>query len=270
MPVSSGMSPSSPFVALMFGDLVGLPGLGAFLSALPALRLEHQPDLIVVNAENASPDGLGLLESQLLELWAAGVDVITTGNHVWEKQELSLHLDTEPRLLRPDNYPRILPGRGWTHVTSRTGDAVAVLNLQGRSRLATTDDPFSRAKELVESVSQTAKLILVDFHCEAGDEKESFGFWLDGLVTAVVGTHTHVATADERLLPGGTAYISDLGMCGPDASVIGGDPAISVERALTLVPLRSEILQNQGTARGVVIRADRATGKALSIVRFER
>jgi metallophosphoesterase (TIGR00282 family) len=269
MPVNAGNG-DRPFVALMFGDLVGTPGFRAFLSALPALVEEHGADFVVVNAENASPDGLGLLPQQVTQLFTAGVDVITTGNHIWEKKDILPLLDSEARLLRPDNYPSGLPGTGIAVATARSGEKVAVLNLQGRTRLATIDDPFFRVKELVARAKLETSLILVDFHAEAPDEKEAFGFWLDGLVTAVVGTHTHVATADERLLPGGTAYVSDMGMCGPEGSVIGGDPAISVERSLTLVPLRSEILEAPGKVRGVVIRADRKTGLALSLVRLER
>ncbi|MEI8093563.1 MAG: TIGR00282 family metallophosphoesterase [Spirochaetales bacterium] len=269
MPVSSGTD-DRPFVALMFGDLVGSPGFGAFLSALPALVAEHGADFVVVNAENAASDGLGLLPGQVSDLLGAGVDVITTGNHIWEKKEILPLLASEARLLRPDNYPSGLPGTGLAVVTARSGDRVAVVNLQGRTRLAIIDDPFPRAKELVARAKAEAALIFVDFHAEAPDEKEAFGFWLDGLVTAVVGTHTHVATADERLLPAGTAYLSDLGMCGPEGSVIGGDPQISLERSLTLVPLRSEILEAPGRVRGVVIRADRNTGLARSIVRLER
>ncbi len=255
-------------VALMFGDLVGTPGFRAFFSALPGLIDRYHPDIVVVNAENAAPDGLGLLPEQVAQLLAAGVDVITTGNHVWEKKEIWPVLDHEDRLLRPDNYPARLPGKGFCLV-EKGGLTVAVLNLQGRSRMTPLDDPFTRADELVDRARALTNLVLVDFHAESPDEKEAFGHWLDGRATAVVGTHTHVATADERLLPGGLAYLSDLGMCGPEGSVIGGDPAISVERSLSLVPLRSEILDAPARVRGVVIRADYSTGKAVSIARFE-
>ncbi len=246
---------------------MGTPGFRAFLSALPALVAQYTPDLVVVNAENAAPDGLGVLPDQVTALFQAGVDVITTGNHVWEKRDLWPILALEDRLLRPDNYPGKLPGKGFCVVDKR-GVRVAVLNLQGRSRMTPLDDPFARALELLERV-RPAALVLVDFHAEAPDEKEAFGAWLDGKATAVVGTHTHVATADERILPGGLAYLSDLGMCGPEGSVIGGDPAISVERAMTLVPLRSEILEAPARVRGVVLEADVTTGKALRITRFD-
>lgn len=250
---------------MFLGDLVGLPGFEAALAALPGLIEAHRPDLVVVNAENAAPDGLGLLPEQFHSLKAAGVHVVTTGNHVWEKVDIMPLLASEDTLLRPDNYPR-QPGKGWCVVETPAGPA-AVLNLQGRHRMAITDDPFTRARELVDRLAPRAPFIFVDFHAEAPDEKEAFGFWLDGLVTAVVGTHTHVATADERLLPKGTAYQSDLGMCGPRDSVIGSDPDISVRRSLTALPLRPVILDAPAVVRGALVTAE--NGRALSIVRVE-
>jgi len=256
------------FRALFLGDLVGRPGYGAFLSALPLLKQQYSPDLLVVNAENAAPDGLGLLPDQFAELEAAGVDVVTTGNHVWEKKELYPTLASEDSLLRPDNYSSALPGKGWC-VVEKHGWKAVVLNLQGRQRMAMIDDPFQRATALLEKLAPLTPLVFCDFHAEAPDEKEAFGYWLDGRVTAVVGTHTHVATADERVLPQGTAFQSDLGMCGPEGSVIGGDPEVSVQRALTMLPLRSTILDAPAKVRGALITADRVTGRALSIVRIE-
>lgn len=256
------------FRALFLGDLVGLPGYGACLSRLPLLIQTYQPHLVVVNAENAADDGLGVLPEQVSALFGLGVHVITTGNHVWEKKEIFSSLVSEDRLLRPDNYPVSLPGKGWC-VVEGDGWKAAVANLQGRSRMAMTDDPFLRARDLAQRLRAVTPLIFVDFHAEAPDEKEAFGFWLDGQVTAVVGTHTHVATADERVLPQGTAYQSDLGMCGPEGSVIGGDPVVSVERSLTMLPLRSTILDAPGVVRGALITADPTTGLARSIVRLE-
>jgi metallophosphoesterase (TIGR00282 family) len=244
------------------------------LSVLPGLIADHRPDLVVVNGENAAEDGLGLLPDQFHALVAAGAHVVTTGNHVWEKREIWPTLAAEDRLLRPDNYPGALPGKGWC-VVEGDGWRALVANLQGRSRMVSIDDPFLRAKELLARIGAeglapgSRPLAFFDFHAEAPDEKEAFGFWLDGLATAVVGTHTHVATADERLLPQGTAYQSDLGMCGPAGSVIGGDPDVSVQRSLTMLPLRSTILDAPAVVRGALVTADRATGRATSIVRIE-
>jgi metallophosphoesterase (TIGR00282 family) len=257
------------FKALFLGDLVGLPGYRAVLSLLPRLKEEFCPDLVVVNGENAAEDGLGLLPEQYAALRQAGADVVTTGNHVWEKKELYPLLDSEERLLRPGNYPRVLPGHGHCVVVG-DGWTALVGNLQGRSRMASIDDPFTLAQTWLDGRPDACVLSFFDFHAEAPDEKEAFGYWLDGKATAVVGTHTHVATADERVLPRGTAFQSDLGMCGPLGSVIGGDPDISVERALTMLPLRSVILDGPAAVRGALVTADRLTGRALSIVRLER
>lgn len=247
---------------------MGLPGYRAVLSGLPGLLKTYQPHLVVVNGENAAEDGLGLLPEQFAALRAAGADVVTTGNHVWEKKEIRAALAAEDRLLRPDNYPASLPGKGWCLV-EKGGWKAAVFNLQGRSRMASIDDPFLRAQELAARFRLETPLLFFDFHAEAPDEKEAFGFWLDGRASAVVGTHTHVATADERVLPLGTAFQSDLGMCGPAGSIIGGDPAISVERALTMLPLRSAILDAPAVIRGALVTVDTESGRARSILRFE-
>jgi metallophosphoesterase (TIGR00282 family) len=221
-----------------------------------------------VNAENAAEDGLGLYAEQFFALVEAGAQVVTTGNHVWEKKEIGSVLAAEDRLLRPDNYPSPLPGKGWCLVEGE-GWKAAVINLQGRSRMAAIDDPFIRARDLFARLAAETSLIFFDFHAEASDEKEAFGFWMDGKATAVVGTHTHVATADERILPRGTAFQSDLGMCGPEGSVIGGDPDVSVQRALSMLPLKSVIFDAPAVVRGALVTADPATGRALSIQRIE-
>ena len=255
------------FTALFLGDLVGLPGFEAALARLPLLIARHQPDLVVVNAENAAPDGLGLLPEQFHALKTAGVHVVTTGNHVWEKKDILPLLEREDTLLRPDNYPSRLPGKGWCVVETPAGSA-AVVNLQGRQRMTPIDDPFMRAKELAERLSPQTPLLFVDFHAEAPEEKEAFGYWLDGAATAVVGTHTHVATADERLLPKSTAFQSDLGMCGPQGSVIGSDAETSIRRSLTSLPLKPVILDAEAVVRGAIVVAG-SDGRALSIARIE-
>lgn len=247
---------------------MGLAGNRAVFFSLPSIVKQTQADLVIVNGENASPDGLGILAEQFHRLREAGVDVVTTGNHVWEQSETRQLLKNEGRLLRPANYPAGLEGSG-SCLLEKNGVKVAVMNFQGRTRMPLTDDPFICARDLVRKVGRETKLIFIDFHAEATDEKEAFGFFLDGQVSAVVGTHTHIQTADEKILPQGTAYMSDLGMCGPQDSVIGGVPQISVDRALTLVPLKNMLLDAPAEIRGALVRVDPATGRALSIERID-
>lgn len=252
--------------ALFLGDLIGQPGCRAVFFKLPSLIKKVGADFVVVNAENAA-DGFGLLPEQAQKLFEAGADVITTGNHIWQRKEIFPLLDDEPRLLRPGNYPQSLPGHGFC-VVAKNGLKWAVMNFQGRTHMALIDDPFSAAAQAAAKLKQQTPLILVDFHAEAMDEKEAFGLHLDGKVSAVVGTHTHIATADEKILPGGTAYQSDLGMCGPALSVIGSDPKLSIERAVTQIPHRPEILDQPADLRGAVVTLDPQTGRALSIYRI--
>jgi hypothetical protein len=202
-----------------------------------------------------------------MNLFSSGIDVITSGNHIWQKQELLPLLEREERLLRPVNYPPKNPGHGHCIVQSRA-TAVAVINAQGRMRMWSLDCPFRKTQETVRSVQHEAKIVIVDFHAEATDEKEAFAHYLDGRVGAVIGTHTHMQTADERILPNGTAYITDAGMTGPRDSVIGFNPEISVQRMLTQLPLKNEVAENTACIQGVSLTFDRETGKALSIDRI--
>lgn len=252
--------------ALLLGDLIGQSGCRAVFFKLGALVKRTEADLVVVNAENAA-EGFGLWPEQADQLWQAGVDVITTGNHIWQKKEIYPYLDSQPRLLRPANYPKILPGHG-SCLIEKAGVLIAVLNFQGRRQMADIDDPFTQSEELVARIRKQTPVILVDFHAEATEEKEAFGFHLDGQVSVVVGTHTHIPTADERLLPQGTAYVSDLGMCGPALSVIGSDPKIAIEKALSQLPLKSEVLESPSDLWGVLVVLDAHTGRALSIERI--
>jgi metallophosphoesterase (TIGR00282 family) len=194
--------------------------------------------------------------------------VITTGNHIWQRSEILPLLDSEPRLLRPANYPAGVPGHGVVTLDVRD-TPVTVVNLQGRRRMPMTDCPFRKATEILRS-SSNGTVVVVDFHAEATDEKEAMAFYLDGKVAAVVGTHTHVATNDARILPKGTAYMTDLGACGPSDSVIGFLPAISVRRALTQLPLRNEVSDNAALLCGAVVTVDAASGKASSIETVRR
>lgn len=245
---------------------MGLPGFSLVLAELPRLIKDFCPDLLIVNAENAAQSGQGVSFEQVTALRNAGADVITTGNHVWESETLEKVL-SEDRVLRPDNYSPRLPGKGWCLVEGPRTTA-GVINLQGRLRMTALDDPFSRAEILVDQLKSKTPLLFVDFHAEAPDEKESMGYWLDGRGTAVMGTHTHVATTDLRILPLGTAFQTDLGMCGPTLSVIGGDAAVSVDRALTLIPHRNLPAAGAASLNGAFVVADGQTGRALRVERI--
>lgn len=252
---------------LMIGDIIGKPGRQTLSRLLPSLRRELEVDLVTANAENTA-GGFGLTPKTARNLMDAGVDVMTSGNHIWDKKDIIPHMEEFP-LLRPANYYGA-PGRGWL----MHGD-VMVLNLQGRTFMpANIDCPFREAdKRLAEAESDLGRpppVVLVDFHAEATSEKQGLGWYLDGRVSAVVGTHTHVATADARLLPGGTAYVSDLGMTGPLDSVIGTETAPVLERFRTGLPQRFKPAEGPCILNSVLIDIDPQTGNATDIVRIDR
>ena len=253
---------------LMLGDLVGKPGRDAAQSVLPTLRELHSPDLVVVNGENAAA-GLGITPEISKSLFGCGVDVITLGNHSWSRRAIFDYLDREPRIVRPANYPEGTPGRGFTVVTSREGQKVAVANLQARTFMEALDHPFRTADAILNSVRSQTRITLFDFHGEATSEKIALGHYLDGRASAVVGTHTHVQTADETILPGGTAYITDIGMVGPQDSVLGMDKDIVVRRFLTQIPNRFEVAVGPVVLCGIVIDIDSATGRSQTIERIQ-
>jgi metallophosphoesterase (TIGR00282 family) len=250
---------------LFVGDVHGRPGRRAVARRVPALRREWQVDFVVANAEN-SAGGVGLTPQTAAELFEAGVDALTGGNHTWAKREAYELLDADPRLVRPANYPPGVPGHGST-VLRRGGLALGVLNLQGRVFMDPLDDPFRVARAEVERLRRETPFILVDFHAEATSEKIAMGYYLDGQVTAVVGTHTHVQTADERVLPGGTAYITDVGMTGPRDGVIGVDREAILQRFLTQLPIRFEVATGPVQFSAVVVEAD-SSGRATAIRRI--
>lgn len=250
---------------LFVGDVHGKPGRRAVARRVPALRRELGVDFVVANAEN-SAGGVGLTAKTAAELFEAGVDVLTGGNHTWAKREVYELLDSDPRLVRPANYPPGVPGHGST-VLRRGGLALAVLNLQGRVFMDPLDDPFRVAQAEVERLRQQTPFVLVDFHAEATSEKMAMGYYLDGRVTAVVGTHTHVQTADERVLPGGTAYITDVGMTGPRDGVIGVDREAILQRFLTQLPARFEVAAGPVQFNAVLVEAD-GDGRATAIRRI--
>lgn len=247
-------------------DVFGRPGRRALEWGLA--RLGAPDGLLVVNGENAA-GGFGITPEIAREFLALGVDVITTGNHVWDKREIYDFLDTEPRLLRPDNYPRGNPGRGiWTGEAG--GVSCAVLNLQGRVFMKEIDCPFLRFDSLLEEPGvREARIVIVDFHAEATAEKIALARYADGRVTAVIGTHTHVPSADARVLPGGTAYVTDAGMTGPHGGVIGVDAGAAVERFVRQTPNRFTVATDDVRFQAISIDADEGTGRARSIERID-
>lgn len=253
---------------LFIGDIVGRPGRQMVGRHLASLVDRHLIDLVVANAENAAA-GFGVTPDVVDELLGMGIDVLTTGNHVWDKKESFVSLDQETRLLRPANYPPGLPGKGWGVFRTSADVPVAVVNLEGRVFMNNLDCPFRAADAILGELAATARIVLVDFHAETTSEKGAMGSYLDGRVSVVVGTHTHVQTADERLLPGGTAFISDAGMTGSRDSVIGIRKELSVERFLTQLPVRFEVAKREPMLCGVVVTVDEPTGRALGIERVQ-
>jgi metallophosphoesterase (TIGR00282 family) len=258
--------------ALMIGDVVGDLGLEALEARLPGLIRQYAADFVVVNGENAAA-GFGLTGALLARLFAAGADVVSSGNHVWEKRDFWPTLETESRVLRPANYPAGTPGRGWVRLekTGAGGEPVSwlVVNLQGRELMTPIDCPFRCFDAvLAEQGPAAGSIVLVDFHAESTREKEALAYYLDGRASLVAGTHTHVQTADERILPEGTGYITDLGMTGATDSVIGMEPKICLDRARNQVLYRMECAAGRGSVQGVIADIDRKTGKTAAITRI--
>jgi metallophosphoesterase (TIGR00282 family) len=255
---------------MVIGDIIGKPGRLAVVANMRDLRAELDLDLVVANGENLAA-GAGLTPSLAEELFANGVDVITSGNHIWDKREIYDYLDSGRPVLRPMNYPDDAPGKGWLLATLPDGDRVAVINVMGRVFMNQLDSPFAAMDSLLDEAAEPLPPVrIVDFHCEITSEKNAMGWYLDGRVTAVVGTHTHVPTADARLLPKGTAYISDIGMTGPRDSVIGFSLETVLPRFLTHLPTRFAVADGPVTLNAVVVEAERRTGRATSITQLQR
>jgi 2',3'-cyclic-nucleotide 2'-phosphodiesterase len=250
-------------VKLLFvGDVVGGIGRRTLAAVLPALRDEHQPDFVVVNGENAA-GGVGITPKTAQELLDLGVDAITLGNHAYRHRDVYEYLDREPRIIRPANFPKGSPGRGHTVVESN-GTRLGVINLSGQLYLEAVRSPFAEADALVAELRDSADAVLVDMHAEATSEKVAMGWYLDGRVLAVVGTHTHVPTADARVLPEGTAYVTDVGMTGPRGGVIGVKKEAAIERFLTLTQVRFETSPDDPWVNAVLVEGD-SDGRARSI-----
>ncbi len=251
---------------LMLGDIIGHPGMRALFSSLKRLKKELKSDAVIINGENAA-DGFGLLPEQVDKILSYGVDVITSGNHIWQKDELIPTLDSQERLLRPSNYPKGVPGHG-DCVIDIGGTKLAVLNLQGRVRMSVNSEcPFKQGLKDINRLKSITKNIVIDFHAEDVTEKEALADYFDGKVSAVVGTHTHIQTADEKILSNGTAYISDIGMTGPVNGIIGSDADAAIKRAFNSVPYKTQILDEDAVINGVMIEIDIKNGKAISIER---
>jgi 2',3'-cyclic-nucleotide 2'-phosphodiesterase len=251
---------------LFIGDIVGEPGRRAVKQLLPGLRAQHALDVVVANGEN-SAGGNGITPRMADELLSAGVDAITSGDHLWDQKEVTELLANEPRFVRPLNYPPGTPGQGSVVLRLEGRPPVAVLNLQGRTFMPPLENPFLAARAEVERLRAITPIVFVDIHAEATSEKIALARMLDGLVSAVVGTHTHVQTADEQIFPGGTAYLTDAGFTGPHESVLGREIDPIIRRFLTSQPQRFEVAKGQVRLHGAVIEIDAATGKAVSIQR---
>ncbi|HZP33899.1 MAG TPA: TIGR00282 family metallophosphoesterase [Candidatus Acidoferrales bacterium] len=251
---------------LFIGDIVGAPGRRIVLERLQDIVANEQIDLVVANGENAA-SGFGITPRLSEELLSAGIEVLSGGNHIWDRKEILDFIPREPRLLRPANFPSASPGSGLFCGMSRLGIAYAVLCLQGRIFMVANDDPFSVADRELARVPSETKVIIVDIHAEATSEKRAMGWHLDGRVSAVIGTHTHVATADDQILPGGTAYITDVGMTGPHDSIIGMEKAAVIKRFLDGMPIRYEVATGDIQMNALFIEVDSVSGRAVSVAR---
>lgn len=253
---------------LFIGDIVGKIGRQAVKNLLPNLVNRYKIDMVIANGENAA-GGFGITEKTAAELFDFGVHIITTGNHVWDKKEAVPYIVKENRILRPINYPPNTPGTGSIIFTAPSKEKIAIMNVSGRVFMNTLDCPFRVSKDEVEKLRESTNIIIIDFHAEATSEKVAFGYYMDGIVSAVIGTHTHVQTADEKILPGGTAYITDAGMTGPQTSVIGIEKEQIVERFLSQMPRKYDVAGGEGLFSGVVIEIDEKNGKSTAIQRLQ-
>ncbi|MBN2178503.1 MAG: TIGR00282 family metallophosphoesterase [Deltaproteobacteria bacterium] len=251
---------------LFVGDIVGKPGRRAVAKLLPDLIVSHEIDLVIANCENAA-GGFGVTRDVVEELYRNRIDVLTSGNHIWDKKDVKDYMEDYRTLLRPANYPEGLPGWGSVLANNNSGSSVGVINVEGRVFMKPLDCPFRTAEREAADLKTKTNIIIVDIHAEATSEKEALGWYLDGTVSAVLGTHTHVQTADERVLPKGTAYITDVGMTGSLDSVLGIRKELAIERFLTLTPNKFDVAKENVWLQAVVIDIDNRSGKSTSIER---
>ncbi|MBE6098446.1 MAG: TIGR00282 family metallophosphoesterase [Anaerovibrio sp.] len=251
---------------LIVGDVVGRPGRKAFGKYTKELRQKHNIDIVIVNGEN-SAGGKGVSRKSLDELYAAGADIVTSGNHIWDNREVQGLIDDEPYLVRPANYPEGAPGKGWCLYPFKAKN-IAVINLSGRAFMPDMDCPFQKIDDILSEIGDQADIKILDFHAETTSEKMAMGFYLDGRVQVVVGTHTHIQTADERLLPNSTAYITDLGMVGPWNSVLGVKSDIIIKKFTSCMPVRFDLADGPAVYSAVIVEIDDATNKAVAVERL--
>jgi len=251
-------------IILAIGDIIGRPGRLAVQDMLPGLRSEYRIDLVIANVENIA-HGIGTTPNLVDELLESGVDVMTSGNHIWAHREIIPYLESDKPIMRPLNYPQGVPGKGFV-----IKNEVAVINLIGRTFMTSYDCPFRTADKLLEELGDKPRIKIIDFHAEATSEKVALGRYFDSRVSAVLGTHTHVGTIDSRILPGGTAYVTDIGMTGPGESVIGDSPDEVIQRFLTQIPVRLTVATGPVIFTAMLLNVDEKTGKAKSIERIYR
>jgi metallophosphoesterase (TIGR00282 family) len=256
-------------VAILYiGDIIGSPGRDAVKMVLPRIAPRLKPDVVVANGENAAA-GFGITPGVFEELLSLGIDVVTSGNHIWDRKEIIDYIGSADTLLRPANYPLETPGKGHTVFQCASGVKVGVVNLCGRAFMDSFDCPFRAGERIVEEIRKSTPVVLIDMHAETTSEKCAFGWRFDGSVSAVIGSHTHVQTSDERILPRSTAYITDAGMTGPTDSVIGIEKELAIKRFLTGMPVRFEVAKEGLEFQGVFVRVDASTGRAISIERIK-
>jgi 2',3'-cyclic-nucleotide 2'-phosphodiesterase len=253
---------------LLIGDIFASPGRSLVARHLQDIISSEKIQLAVANAEN-SAGGFGITPLIAEELFSMGLDVLTSGNHIWDKKEIYDYLPRRPQLLRPANYPAELPGSGLFVAKARNGVEVAIIDLQGRIHMPATDCPFRKADEVLASIPANIKVRVVDFHAELTSEKMAMGWYLNGRVSAVLGTHTHIPTADERILPGGTAYQTDVGMTGPYDSVIGSEKTLALRRFITAMPIRLDSAKGGAELHAAIVTVDPETGRAQRIRRYQ-
>ena len=252
---------------LLIGDIVGKPGRKVVRRLLPDIIYKHEIDLVIANCENAA-GGFGVTRDIVEELYRCDINVLTSGNHIWDKKEVGEFIEDYETLLRPANYPDGSPGRGSVLTRNSSGDLIGVINLEGRVFMRALDCPFKVAEREIDKLKGKTNIIIVDMHAEATSEKQAIGWFLDGRVSAVLGTHTHVQTADERILPDGTAYITDVGMTGPFDSVIGIKKNLILKRFLTCIPNKFDVANRDIWLQGVMVDVDENSGKSVKIERL--